>query len=149
MASPIRTFFLGLLAVSIFAYGFFVFEGGFAIQNNLPINPALQSQYLAITGNSSTYGGVIGPVAGLQQTAQANQKSLGNPNPLSTILNSIGLASSFFGTLTALFQSIILFAAIPLSLIGIPAGLAYGISLVGFVGLIGLGIVSAIFLFPI
>lgn len=149
MASPIRTIFLGLLIVSILIYGLIATIGSFTLANNLPINSTLKQQYLLITGNASTYGGILGPVGNLQQTVSTNQNSLSNPNVLTLVINSLSLAANFFGSLPNLFNSVVLFAAIPLNAIGIPASFAYGISLIALIGLMGLGLISAIFLFPV
>lgn len=149
MASPIRTIFLGLLITSIFVYGYFVFSGAFAIANNLPINATVKAQYEQIVGNASAYGGAIGPVSQLEQTASSTQQSISNPNLLSLLINSVGLVTNFIGSIVNVFNSIVLLASIPLAAIGIPTAFAYGVSLIALVGLISLGIISAIFLFPV
>ncbi len=145
MAAPIRTLVFAGVIIMTYAWAVIGFIGSYSITNNLPMNATLKAQYEAVTGASANPG-VFGTLNNLTSQGKTQGQQLGGLNTL----NSIGMVAQFFNSIPALYSSVAYLITSPLaSLLGVSLSVtAANLSFLVII-IIVLGILSAIFLFPI
>lgn len=147
---PIRMIFFTILAIMLMVYGAMLFTGGYETSNGLQMSNTIQANYNAISSASALPGGFAGNVTGLgvavNNSASKVNSSAGSS---SAIPNSVAMVYNFLTTIPNVIGAIVGFVAMPISTLGVPIGYAQIIVSIMFLGIIGLSIISAIFLFPI
>ena len=149
---PVRTMFVAASLMFIFMFGMIYFIGSFETGNGLPLNATIATNFNAIGLNpSSPNGGVFSGFgnysSGIYTTANSLQTF--NSNPIASALSTVSLVGSFIFSIPSLFRLMGAFIAVPLAAIGIPIGFAQMIGTITLIGVFALGLISAVFLFPI
>jgi len=149
-AVPIRTIIIASLVMVLLTFSVVLFTGSYAYSNNLPINNTVSSQYNSLIGNpSNPNSGLFSNYLNLTSQVGSQGSQLHNSNLQFGLFNTIGIAAQFFTSLGPIIGGFLQFISIPLEAVGIPAGYAVIIMAVMLLAIMALGILSAIFLFPI
>ena len=125
------------------------FVGGFAFSNHIPLNSTLTNQYQLITRSTSGPSSGIYNITKLNATQSAIQAGLANPLNIFATAGALGTLGNFFFSLTATVQGFLFLLGSPFLLLGIPATYIVTLGLVMLSILIGLGLLSALFIFNI
>lgn len=145
MGSPIRTLVFASIVLVTFLWSYIGFIGSYQLNNNIPLNSTLKAQYQAIAGNN-TQGSLFG-LAGLSSQSQNQGTQIGAS---STSLNTIGMVAQFLSSIPSLYTTV---SQLTIGSIGNMLGINLGIFQTNLILLvviiIVIGILSAIFLFPI
>lgn len=149
---PIRQMFIAVSVAFLFMFGMIWFIGNYETGNGLTVNATIATNFNAIGMNpSSPQGGVFSGYGNFSNGAYNTANSLQsfNTNPVASAISSVSLVGSFIFSIPALFGTMGAFIAVPLVAIGMPVGFAQAIGYVVLVGIFGLGLLSAVFLFPL
>ena len=141
-----------ILVSFLLMFGMIFFIGNYELGNGLGVNATIATNFNAIGVNpSAPAGGIFSGYGNLANGVQNTGNSLQtfNTNPISSAISSVSLVGSFLFSLPNLFLAMGAFIAVPLTAIGIPLGFAQAISSVALIGIFALGLLSAVFLFPL
>lgn len=144
MAAPIRTMLIIVIVVSVWMWAMIGYTGSYEVTNNIPLNATLRTQYEVIVGNSSGQG-VFGASAAIENQTSTQGMTFGGVSSY----NTVSMISQFFTSIPAEYNAWAFFIATPLTWIGIPVSQPIANILFLVTILVFLGILSAIFLFPI
>lgn len=126
--------------------------GSYEYQNNLLQSNTIAGNFSAILGNSSApQNGIFvndNNVFGAADTAQTGINSTTSIGS-SSVFNSVSLVINFIIYLPNAYNALVHFMAVPFVALGVSPTFAITVINVLFVGILALGVISAIFLFPI
>lgn len=141
--------FTGALVMLLCAFGLILFIGTFEQQNGLIINASISSNFNAIGLNpSAPNNGIFAGFGTLSSQVYSTSNSLQNYGLISSIISSVNFAGTFIFSIPAFYGLLAGFIGAPLSFF-MPVGFAEAIADVVLVGIFMLGLLSAVFLFPI
>jgi hypothetical protein len=141
--------FVGVLVMLLCAFGLIILIGTFEQANGLRINATIASNFNAIWPNpSAPNNGIFSGFGTLNSQVYSTSNSLQSYGPISSIISSVSIAGTFIFSIPAFYGLLAGFISAPLSFF-MPVGFAVTIANVVLVGIFMLGLLSAIFLFPI
>lgn len=145
MGSPIRTLVFASIVLITFLFAYLGFIGSYQQNNNIVLNSTLKSQYQAILGNNtqSSLFGLDG------YSSQANNQGT-QIGASSTSLNTIGMVAQFLSSIPSIYTSVSQLTIGTLgNIMGINLNFFQTNLILLIVIIVVIGILSAIFLFPI
>ena len=148
-AAPIRTLLVASLLFMGFIYGMMGWIGSFAAVNHIPVANAITAQYRIISQNSSYPNSGVFASQKLNTSIKAVTSGLSNPLNIFATAGALGAMGNILLSIPATVQGFLSLIGSPFLAVGVPVTYLWLLGGVIIVGLISLGLLSALFIFNI
>jgi hypothetical protein len=148
-AAPIRTLLVASLLFMGFIYGMMGWVGSFATVNKVNVSNTITAQYNLITKNVSYPNSGVFNSTKLNTSLNAVTSGLSNPLNIFATTGALGAIGNILLSIPSAMQAFLNILGSPFLLVGVPVTYIWLLGVVIIVGVIALGIISALFIFNI
>lgn len=148
-AAPVRTLLIAALLMMGFIYAEMGWVGSFAAVNHLNVSKNITAQYHLITTNISNPNTGVFASQKLNTSIKAVTSGLSNPLNLFATAGALGAVGNILLSIPTSMYAFLNLLGTPFLALGVPVTYIWLLGLIIIIGLIALGIISALFIFNI
>lgn len=148
-AAPVRTLLIAALLMMGFIYAEMGWVGSFAAVNHLNVSKNITAQYHLITTNISNPNTGVFASQKLNTSIKAVTSGLSNPLNLFATAGALGAVGNILLSIPTSMYAFLNLLGTPFLALGVPVTYIWLLGFIIIIGLIALGIISALFIFNI
>ena len=148
-AAPVRTLLIAALLMMGFIYAEMGWVDSFAAVNHLNVSKNITAQYHLISNNISNPNTGVFASQKLNTSIKAVTSGLSNPLNLFATAGALGAVGNILLSIPTSMYAFLNLLGTPFLALGVPVTYIWLLGLIIIIGLIALGIISALFIFNI